>query len=74
MRDGVGGLGRSAADFGGDYVSLSGGDVDELMREIETWRGAGGTHVSIVTMGLGLDSVDGHIDYLASLADRLSLS
>jgi hypothetical protein len=26
------------------------------------------------TMGLGLDSVDGHIDYLASVADALSLS
>jgi hypothetical protein len=25
-------------------------------------------------MGLGLDSVDGHIDYLASVADALSLS
>lgn len=27
-----------------------------------------------VTLGLGLDSVDGHIDYLASVADALSLS
>jgi hypothetical protein len=34
----------------------------------------GGTHVSVVTMGLGLDSVDGHLDYLASVADALSLS
>jgi hypothetical protein len=25
-------------------------------------------------MGLGLDSVDGHIDYLASVANALSLS
>ena len=34
---------------------------------------AGGTHVSVVTMGLGLDSVQDHIDYLASLAAMLSL-
>ena len=42
--------------------------------EIDAWREAGGTHVSVVTMGLGLDSVDGHIDYLASVAAALSLS
>jgi hypothetical protein len=44
------------------------------MREIEAWRTAGGTHLSVVTMGLGLDSIDAHIDYIASLADRLGLS
>ncbi len=74
LRDRVEGLGRSVADFGGDYVSRSGGDVGELTREIEMWRDAGGTHVSLVTMGLGLDSVDDHIDCLASVAGLLSLS
>jgi probable F420-dependent oxidoreductase len=74
VRERVSALGRSVPDFGGDYVALSGADVDVLTREIEAWRAAGGTHVSVVTMGLGLDSVDAHIDYLASLADRLNLS
>ena len=74
MRDQVGGLGKSAANFGGEYVALSGSDVGELTREIEAWREAGGTHVSVVTMGLGLDSVDDHIDFLASVADVRSLS
>ena len=41
---------------------------------VEAWREAGGTHLSIVTMGFGLDSPDVHIDYLASVADALSLS
>ena len=50
------------------------GGVGDLTAEIDAWREAGGTHVSVVTMGLGLDSVDGHIDYLASVADALSLS
>ena len=50
------------------------GGVDDLTAEIDAWREAGGTHVSVVTMGLGLDSVDAHIDYLASVADALSLS
>src|SRR5580692_5701661 len=66
-------LGRTVEDFGGDYVALSGADVCELMREIDAWREAGGTYVTVVTMGLGLDSVGSHIDYLAALADTLNL-
>ena len=74
LRDRVGGLGRSIEDFGGDYVALQWRSVGELTAEIDAWREAGGTHVSVVTMGVGLDSVDGHIDHLASVADALSLS
>ncbi len=73
VRQRVARAGRSIDQFGGDYVALSGGDVDELLREIEAWRDAGGTHVSVVTMGLGLDSVDAHIDYISSLSARLGL-
>jgi probable F420-dependent oxidoreductase len=74
MRDRVGALGRSIEAFGGDYVALPGRGVADLTAEIEAWRAAGGTHVSVVTMGLGLDSVDGHIDYIKLVADALSLS
>jgi probable F420-dependent oxidoreductase len=74
LRDRVAGLGRSIEDFGADFVALPHGGVDDLTAEIDAWREAGGTHVSVVTMGLGLDSVDGHIDYLGSVADALSLS
>jgi probable F420-dependent oxidoreductase len=73
LRDRVGDLGRSVEDFGGDYVALSGADVGELDREIDAWREAGGTHATVVTMGLGLHSVNSHIDYLAAFADRLNL-
>ncbi len=73
LRERVDDLGRSAEDFGGDYVALSGADVGELTTEIDAWREAGGTHVTVVTMGLGLDSVTGHTDYLASLAGTLNL-
>jgi len=58
LRKRVARAGRSVDEFGGDYVALSGGDVGELTREIEAWRNAGGTHVSVVTMGLGLNSVE----------------
>ena len=74
LRQRVAGLGRSVESFGGDYLALSGRDVGVLVGEIEAWRGAGGTHVSVVTMGLGPDSVEAHIDYLASLAGLLGLA
>jgi probable F420-dependent oxidoreductase len=74
LRERVRGLGRSVEDFGGDYVALPRGGVGDLTRQIDAWREAGGTHVSVVTMGLGLDSLDAHLDYLASVADALSLS
>jgi hypothetical protein len=54
-------------------VAVGPGGVGDLTAEIDAWREAGGSHVSVVTMGLGLDSVEGHIDYLTSVADALSL-
>jgi probable F420-dependent oxidoreductase len=74
LRDRVSGLGRPAEDFGADYVARPRDSVGDLTAKVHAWREAGGTHVSVVTMGLGLDSVNGHIDYLASVADALSLS
>jgi probable F420-dependent oxidoreductase len=74
LRDRVDGLGRSVAEFGGDYVVLPQGSVGELAEQIDGWREAGGTHASVVTMGLGLNRVDDHIDYLASVAGALGLS
>jgi probable F420-dependent oxidoreductase len=71
LRDRVHGLGRSVEDFGADYVALAQGDTGSLTAEIDAWRAAGGTHVSLVTMGLGFDSADAHIGYLASVADAL---
>jgi probable F420-dependent oxidoreductase len=74
LRDRVDGLGRPVEEFGADYVVLPRGGIDELTTQIAAWREARGTHVSVVTMGLGFDHVDDHIDYLASVADALSLS
>jgi probable F420-dependent oxidoreductase len=74
LRDSVRDMGRSVDEFGGDYVALSGGNVGVLTSEIDAWREASGTHVTVVTMGLGLDSVGAHIDYLTSLAGTLNLS
>ena len=66
--------GRSIDDFGADYLVRSqGGGVDEVANVVDAWREAGGTHASVVTMGLGLTTADGHIDYLASVAAALGL-
>jgi probable F420-dependent oxidoreductase len=68
-------LGRPVDEFGGDYLIAPGTDgIGDLPAQVDTWRGAGGTHVSVVTMGLGLTSIDAHIDYIASVANALSLS
>jgi hypothetical protein len=66
-------LGRSVEDFGAEYVALSRG-VDNVTAEIDSWRAAGGTHVAIATTGFGLDSVDTHVDYLASISRVLNTS
>jgi probable F420-dependent oxidoreductase len=73
LSDRVRGLGRSVEDFGREYVVLPQGGLDGLKTEVDGWRRAGGTHVSVVTLGLGLASVDSHIDYLASVAEALRL-
>ena len=74
MRERLGALGRSVDDFGADYTALTREGVGEIAAKVDAWRDAGGTHVSVVTMGLGFDSIDGHLDYLASVADALGLS
>jgi probable F420-dependent oxidoreductase len=66
-------LGRSADAFGREYVVMPQGGLDGLAAEVEGWRNAGGTHLSVITMGLGLKSTDSHIDYLASVAAALDL-
>ena len=55
-------------------MALSGSNLGELTAEIDAWRDAGGTHASIVTMGLGLNSVREQVDYIASVAGALKLS
>jgi probable F420-dependent oxidoreductase len=73
LRGRVRDLGRPVDDFGADYLIAPGASgVADLPAQVDAWREAGGTHVSVVTMGLGLDSIDAHIDYIASVAAALS--
>jgi hypothetical protein len=65
-------LDRPLEDFGADYVTSPQGGMDKLMAEIDAWREAGGTHVSVATMGLGLTSAEAHREYLTAVASALS--
>ena len=47
--------------------------LQTLLDDVERWRSAGATHLSINTMGAGLTSVDEHLAVLAGTADALSL-
>jgi probable F420-dependent oxidoreductase len=73
LRDRVAALGRSVDEFGGEYIAHADGGADDLRAQAEAWRDAGGTDVSVSTMGLGLHSADAHIDYLATVAHALRL-
>lgn len=73
LRERVVALGRPVEDFGGDCVTRT-RNVADVGAKVEAWRAAGGTHFSVVTMGLGLESVEAHIDHLASVAGVLGLS
>jgi probable F420-dependent oxidoreductase len=43
--------------------------VDEVADEVAKWATAGASHVSINTMGAGLDTVDDHLAVLTSVAE-----
>jgi probable F420-dependent oxidoreductase len=72
LRERVRVLSRSVEDFGAEYVANVPGSVGDFTAAMGAWGEAGGTHVSVASMGLGFDSADHHIDYLTSVADALS--
>jgi len=73
MRSRLVGLGKSVTDFGADWVALPDGGAETVAADVDAWREAGGTHISLVTMGLGFDSSEAHIEYLGSVAGALGL-
>ena len=44
--------------------------IDAHLATIDSWREAGGTHASVCTMGMGLDSIEAHIDYIAEIKSK----
>lgn len=70
-------IGRSAAAAGRDAASIGmegrvswrSADPDTFARQVEAWRAAGATHLTIDTMYGGLATVDDHVAALAQAAD-----
>jgi probable F420-dependent oxidoreductase len=66
--------GRDPAALGMEgRVSWAAG-AGEVARLVGAWRDAGASHVSVNTMGAGLESVDDHLTALAAVATALNLA
>ena len=55
-------LGRERSSFGFESIQSFNRGPNRWPEDIAAWQGAGGSHISIVTMGADLKKVDDHID------------
>jgi probable F420-dependent oxidoreductase len=66
--------GRADEPFGHTFVTLMCASEDAAVAAAEQWRDAGGTHVSICTMGMGFGvSAEAHLDFMGRVGDRLGV-
>jgi probable F420-dependent oxidoreductase len=66
--------GRDPAKFGIDRrIEVSRGTPDEWCKQVEQWRALGATHLSLNTMGGGLQGADAHIARLREAKQALSV-
>jgi probable F420-dependent oxidoreductase len=63
--------GRSTDGFGFELVTTRARTAAEVVEATERWEIAGGTHVAVVTMMLGLDTATAHLDHASSVIDAL---
>ncbi len=63
--------GRSDEGYGRDLITITSRSVDECVKNVEAWREMGGTHASVCTMGMGLDSTAAHVDFMGEVAAKL---
>ena len=63
--------GRSADGFGFELIATRARSATQVTETAERWRSAGGTHVSVLTIKLGLDTAAAHLDYASSAKDAL---
>lgn len=66
----LGELERPVEGYGADLLTTGSKSVDDVLRAIEAWDAAGGTHLSVVCTGMGLDSTDAHLDFIHQVAAR----
>jgi len=63
--------GRSSATFGAEAIPATFEDPSDASRFVERWAEMGGTHVALSSTGLGFDSPQAHVEYVARLAAAL---
>ena len=57
--------------FGEEYTALRAKTPEEHAAHLTRWEDAGGSHGCVVTMRLGLDSAEAHVDYLGRVKEAL---
>ena len=58
---------RDMTGFGLEFLRPLPSSPAETLEDMERWREAGGTHFSVVTMNMGLDSLEAHLDFIAEV-------
>jgi len=59
--------GRDMANYGRELVRTRPGDLQTTLDELRRWRDLGGTHFAAVSMDMGLDSAEAHLDYFGQV-------
>ena len=62
-------LGRDVEAFGFELIQQYSRGDHQSPRDIAAWREARGSHISVVTMGANLTTVDGHIEAIKRWRD-----
>ena len=62
-------LGRAKDSFGFESIQQYTRGDNQWPGDIVAWRSAGGSHISVVTMGANLTTVDGHIEAIRRWRD-----
>jgi probable F420-dependent oxidoreductase len=63
--------GRSADGFGLELIATRARSAADVVETAERWHAAGGTHLSVLTIKMGLDTAAAHVDYARSVKDTL---
>ncbi len=64
--------GRTLDGYGLDFITNVSRTVDAAVNAADMWREAGGTHISVCTMGMGFTTAEQHIDFMTEVKARLS--
>ena len=63
--------GRPSDGFGFELVATRARSAAEVVEAAERWEAAGGTHLCVLTIKLGLDTAVAHLDYASTVKEAL---